>query len=270
MANKNNGYHSKNTKNYIKLSIIRNGLFEKTNIDYCNSHGQDWEALNRERMNLETGILGGLTSMGSGARALVFADAVSMRNEVEAHAYFIQKSPSITSEEERFRILHTCKAIKEGVDFLETLLQINFPREFPNELVHSVLYSNQLEEVSSPIIEELTPITDAATLTIRQMEASDDEQYFEEVALSTTTSHPDLIDGMDPGLAMHLYNSKKDLTNNFTEMPEGTNDPEALLVNGMDPGLAEFLIRARESRVSVLSQEQQTSTPSEDTFSFEP
>ena len=115
-----------------------------------------------------------------------------------------------------FKTLHTCKAVNEGVDFLETLLQINFPREFPNELVHSVLFSTNIEETANPIIEELTPIADAATLTTKQPEQNDDEQYFEEVALSTTTSHPDLIDGMDPGLAMHLYQSKKDLTNNYS------------------------------------------------------
>ena len=270
MANKQ-GYHNTNTKNYIKLSIMRNAKFEQTNIDYCNSHGKNWEELNQERMSIESGILGGLTSLGPGSRAIIFADAISMRNEVEAHAFYIERSTTIPVEE-KFRTLHTCKAVKEGVDFLETLLQINFPHEFPNELIHSILFSNQVEETSNPIIEELTPIADAVSLQDASIQPeipqNEDEQYFTEVASSTSDSYPDLIDGMDPGLAMFLYERKKELTNNFTQMPEGINNPEALLVNGMDPGLAAFLIQARESRVKVLSKDDQPFTQ-EDNFPFE-
>ena len=258
MAN-NNGYHSKNTKNYIKLSIMRNGKFEETNIDYCKSNGKNWEKLNQERMAIESGMLGGLESMGAGARAMIFAEAISMRDEVEAHAYAVQMS-EIMSPEEKFKTLHTCKAVKEGVDYLETLLQINFPHEFPNELIHSVLFSKeQAVEDTSPIIEELTPIVsqqetiETPTFTVEQS----DQEYFEEVASSTAHSYPDLIDGMDPGLAMFLYERKKELTNNFTQMPEGIDSPEGLLINGLDPGLAAFLINARESRVKVLSRDDQ-------------
>ena len=245
MAKKDN-----NAMNYIKLAIMRNMKFEETNIDYCNNNGMSWETLNAERVSIENGLITGLENMGANNRATVFSGITDMRTYVEATAYSTSIDQNI-GDEDKFKTLRTCKRIKEAVDYLETIMQIHFPTEFPNEFVANVLFGKNNEEVEQgfEIVEQLSdvaaqPVTDVTS--ILETENSDNLNL-----LSQQISHPDLIDGMDPGLAQFLYDEKKTLTKDFTEVPEGfIATPETMLINGMDPGLFSTLLKSREARVS--------------------
>ena len=233
-----------NTKNYILLSILRNQKLEGINIGWCkNNNNRDWEKLNQERLAIEKGISVGLENLGVDNRCTLYTEACEMRQKVESTYYAAELASDITIEE-KAGMLQTCKTVKEAVDYLETMLQLQFPSEFPNEFVQSIMYGDQrIAKEGESIIEGMN-LDNPSTYEPLQSIINSTEKV----------THPDLIDGMDPGLAMFLYESKKELTNNFTTMPEGINSPEALLVNGMDPGLASLLIQARNDRIARESE----------------
>ncbi|MBQ9792711.1 MAG: hypothetical protein IJW32_03070 [Clostridia bacterium] len=239
-----------NSINYIKLAIMRNLKFEETNIDYCNNNGKSWESLNAERMAIETGLLNGLLSMGPDSRSLIYTEITDMRDSVSATEYSTSLDSSI-ADSEKFKIMHTCKMIREGVDFLETIMQIHFPVEFPNDFVSNVLFGKNQDEVEegSEIVDQLSNIPTDAIGTISAITGEESEDF--SFTTQSSVTHPDLIDGMDPGLATFLYEEKKAITKDFTETPEGFNTPETMLINGMDPGLFSTLIKCREARIST-------------------
>lgn len=233
---------SENTKNYILLSILRNQKLEGINIGWCNSNNKDWQKINQERLSIEKGISTGLENLGVDSRATLYTEACQMREKVESTYYAAELATDIPVEE-KASMLQTCKTVKEAVDYLETMLQLQFPSEFPNEFVHNILFGDKgYAKEGESIIEEMKLDEPSAFEPV--------QSFIEENSTPLTYEHPDLIDGMDPGLAMFLYDTKKELTNNFTTLPEGFNNPEGLLVNGMDPGLASLLIQARNDRIA--------------------
>lgn len=250
-----------NSTNYIKLAIMRNLKFEETNIDYCRNNGKSWEKLNTERMAIEEGLLRGLQSMGPEHRSQMYKEITEMRDSVGATEYSTGLDTTI-SDEEKFKILHTCKSIKEGVDYLETIMQIHFPVEFPNEFISNVLFGKNQEEIEegSEIVGQLLDIPTNTTETISSIIGSEDNETLIFAETQKTDIHPDLIDGMDPGLATFLYEEKKTITKDFTEVPEGFNTPETMLINGMDPGLFSTLLKHRENRISETTLYQNTPT----------
>lgn len=244
-----------NSINYIKLAIMRNLKFEETNIDYCNKNGKSWEALNEERMAIESGLLNGLHSMGPNSRSKMYTEITDMRNSVSATEYSTSLDTSIP-DSEKFKIMHTCKMIREGVDFLEIIMQIHFPLEFPNEFVSNVILGRNQEEVKegSEIVDQLSNITTTnAIMSISSINGEESEDF--SFTPQSSVTHPDLIDGIDPGLATFLYEEKKAITKDFTEMPEGFNSAETMLINGMDPGLFSTLIKHREAKISTPTTE---------------
>ena len=218
-------------------------------MDYCNNNGKSWETLNSERMAIETVLLNELLNMGPESRALIYTQITDMKDNISATEYSTSIDSSIP-DEEKFKVMHTCKTVREGVDFLETIMQIHFPTEFPNEFVANVLYGRKQEEgeEGANLVDQLSGIstTNPAALSPIIEEENASALYGTELV-----THPDLIDGMDPGLATFLYEEKKAITNGFTETPEGFNTPETMLINGMDPGLFSTLIKCREARVST-------------------
>ena len=253
---------NENTKNYIILAMLRNKRFDEMNIDWSNQNNVNWEDSNRQLMSIENGLRTGLTCLGSETRGNMYEEMCEIRESVQSTYYAAELSKDVTLEE-RLKIMHGCKGIVEGIDYLETLLQIHFPEEFPNELVQSILLNNSKSEPENPILTEITnaaSVTDVEDLSYLTPAEPEDsyEDTIEDIIPSPTTSkpsqfnfsQPDLIDGMDPGLAKFLYDTKKELTDNFTTMPEGFNNPEALLVNGMDPKLFGTLLEQRDLRVA--------------------
>ena len=253
---------NENTKNYIILAMLRNKRFDEMNIDWSNQNNVNWEDSNRQLMSIENGLRTGLTCLGSETRGNMYEEMCEIRESVQSTYYAAELSNDVTLEE-RFKIMHGYKGIVEGIDYLETLLQLHFPEEFPNELVQSILSNNSKSEPENPILTEITnaaSVTDVEDLSYLTPAEPEDsyEDTIEDIIPSPTTSkpsqfnfsQPDLIDGMDPGLAKFLYDTKKELTDNFTTMPEGFNNPEALLVNGMDPKLFGTLLEQRDLRVA--------------------
>lgn len=255
---------NENTKNYIILAMLRNKKFDEIQIDWSKENNVNWEEANKQLMSIENGLRTGLTCLGSETRGSMYSEMCEIRESVQSTYYAAELSPDVTVEE-RLKIMHGCKNIVEGVDYLETLLQIHFPEEFPNELVQSVILKNTKTEEGTSI---LTEINEAASVTevedLKYLTPNEPEDAYEdeiESIIPSPTSkpaqfnHPDLIDGMDPGLAKVLYDTKKELTNNFTTMPEGFNNPEALLVNGMDPKLFSTLLEQREIRIAESAEQ---------------
>jgi len=265
---------NENTKNYIILAMLRNKRFDEMNIDWSNQNNVNWEDSNRQLMSIENGLRTGLTCLGSETRGNMYEEMCEIRESVQSTYYAAELSKDVTLEE-RLKIMHGCKGIVEGIDYLETLLQLHFPEEFPNELVQSILLNNSKSEPENPILTEITnaaSVTDVEDLSYLTPAEPEDsyEDTIEDIIPSPTTSkpsqfnfsQPDLIDGMDPGLARFLYDTKKELTDNFTTMPKGFNNPEDLLVNGMDPKLFGTLLEQRDLRVAESTETtfQQTST----------
>ena len=115
---------NENTKNYILLSILRNQKLEGINIEWCRKNNKNWQELNQERLSIEKGLTVGLENLGSDSRATLYTEACQMREKVEGTYYATELAEGI-SPEEKASICHTCKTIKEGVDFLETLFEVS-------------------------------------------------------------------------------------------------------------------------------------------------
>jgi hypothetical protein len=255
MANKPN----ENTKNYIILAMLRNQKFNQIHIDWSRENNVCWEETNQQLLSIENGLICGLTNLGSKARETIFNEMTEMRDSVLSTYYATELTTDI-SVEEKLRIMHSCKDIVEGVDYLEAILQIHFPAEFPNELIQCFNNGDQKAQEGASLITEITEAVSETTIEeLRSLTPSEPEDTYEDeiesiipTAKPTTFNfeQPDLIDGMDPGLAKVLYDTKKELTDNFTTMPEGFNNPEALLVNGMDPKLFSTLLEQRELRMA--------------------
>ena len=250
---------NENTKNYIILAMLRNKKFDEIQIDYNRNNNINWEEINKQLLSIENGLATGLGCLGPENRGSMYEEMCEIRESVLSTYYATELSTGIAVDE-KLKILHGCKSVVEGVDYIETLLQIHFPCEFPNEIMQSVIINNSKAEENASIVNEITQAASSAVVDdLKYLTPDEPEDAYEceiEDIIPTTKpsqfnfAHPDLIDGMDPGLARVLYDTKKEMTNNFTQMPEGFNNPEALLVNGMDPKLFSTLLEQRDLRLA--------------------
>lgn len=138
----------KNSLGYLRLAILRNEKLNAMNYVGLENDRLVWMEYNKELIRIESGMLQSLKSMKEEGRATLFTNII----EAQKHAEFeicrlnMARDPKVPSsssllrdQEDSLKALSDATRVKEATDYLELVLQINYPQEFPNPLVEEVL-----------------------------------------------------------------------------------------------------------------------------------
>lgn len=152
-----------------------------------------WRTTNQDLVRIENGIVVGLGNLQEEGRASLFKDIsqAQINAEYEICRLNVQK---IRTNEDMKQLADATK-IKEAADYLELILQLHFPQEFPNPLVEEVLaivgnlssptdlQNNQvnpeLTEIISQVISEKQGQEDAATVVADEGTSVEEGPLFE-------------------------------------------------------------------------------------------
>ncbi len=127
----------KNSLGYIRIAMLRN---EKLNAMHFTGLDKDrfsWFELNKELVRIEGGMLASLKNMKPQNRDTLYENVVEAQRNAEFEVYKLNLSKHKTNDD--LKALTDATRIKEATDYLELLLQIHFPQQFPNPLVEEVL-----------------------------------------------------------------------------------------------------------------------------------
>lgn len=195
-----------------------------------------WMQENKDLVRIEQSILWGLDRLKEDGRASLFKDVSQAQLSAEYQICKLNMQKNRTNAD--MKMLSDSTKIKDAADYLELLLQIHFPQEFPNPLVEEVL--SIIGTPPSPVghhNEELKPVfTETVSQILNQQQGQNDPlgALEEEIGLSAGTGEQ--VETSDP-VAVENYES-------------GTSS----ILDGLQPSLLE---KYQEAKLSLNLQETQ-------------
>lgn len=127
----------KNSLGYIRLAMLRNDKLNSMHIVGLDKDRITWMEYNRDLVRIENGILASLGNLKGDGRATLYENVVEAQQNSEFE--ICRLNAQKRAGEDDLKKLTDATKIKEASDYLELLLQIHYPQEFPNPLVDEVL-----------------------------------------------------------------------------------------------------------------------------------
>ena len=129
---------NKNSIGYLRLAMLRTEKLYSLSVDANNEKlSPNWLTNNEDLVRIEKGIVTSLGKIKEEGRSTLYSDMTNMRENAVYEMYRIAsikyKSPS------DFESMAKATKIKDATDFMELVLQLNYPQEFPNPLVDEIL-----------------------------------------------------------------------------------------------------------------------------------
>ena len=127
----------KNTLGYIRLAMLRNDKLANMYYYGFDKNRLEWFKNNHELENLEASMITSLGNMKPKSREALHDNVLKARESAEFEICRL----NIEGEhsDNALTQLTNASKVKEATDYIELLLQIYFPTEFPNPFVNEVL-----------------------------------------------------------------------------------------------------------------------------------